>query len=326
MVLQSSGNTIYFSQLQSEFGGSNPTYLSEYFNVSNYVFNVSGIPYSGSNIRLSMFYDKSKSIDNVSTFPTIISKSIPATFTKNGTNYYYCIFSSITGTNNITFPSNITGQILIVGGGGGGGGGFCGGGGGGGNVYYNDSYNFLANTTYTITIGTGGIGAPPWTSSGIIGTTGNTTTIKIGSTTVLSAGGGTGGRTPYGNPYLLDGGNTSSTVIINGSTQTNNYVGQPGKNDGSSNYSGGGGAGAGGNAGPSGNTSGIGGNGFLSSITGTSIYYAGGGGGESYLSYQLTSNGLGQNNYGGGGRGGKPNNVKGDNGRSGCVIIAFTFP
>ena len=146
-------------------------------------------------------------------------------------------------------------------------------------------------------------------------TNGTLSKITFNSSIILSANGGIGG----GNSFASNGGNTSSTVVINGNSVTTNYTGQLGKNDGQGNYSGGGGAGAGGNAGLPGITSGYGGNGYQSSITGSSIYYAGGGGGESYV--QSTLDGLGNNNYGGGGRGGKADYDYGNPGISGCFII-----
>lgn len=54
MTLPSSG-TLYLSQIQSEFGGSNPAYLSEYYGAA------SGVPSSGT-IYISHFYGKSNVI------------------------------------------------------------------------------------------------------------------------------------------------------------------------------------------------------------------------------------------------------------------------
>lgn len=99
----------------------------------------------------------------------------------------------------------------------------------------------------------------------------------------------------------------------------------------------GGGAGTGGNgisgsitgSNPYNVTYGNGGSGYTSSITGTSITYAGGGAGAPAASGVTTSdagiNGTGQNNYGGGGRGYSNDGFNGENGKAGCIIIAFTF-
>jgi hypothetical protein len=74
---------------------------------------------------------------------------------------------------------------------------------------------------------------------------------------------------------------------------------------------------------------GNGGNGYISSITGTATYYAGGGAGAPAAGGVTTNdagvNGLGQNNYGGGGRGYSSDMTNGQNGAAGCVIIAFTL-
>ena len=61
MVLQSSG-AIFFSDLQTEFGGSNPISFDEYYlnSASGYMSGVSGIPNIGSAISLNQFYGKSK--------------------------------------------------------------------------------------------------------------------------------------------------------------------------------------------------------------------------------------------------------------------------
>jgi hypothetical protein len=307
---------IKLSDIRNVFGGTGITKLSDYYSnsITNYTTGVSGIPLIGSLIKFSNFYNKSKNqIIDISKI-YIISNDVSASFINPSNNIYYYVFSSTLGTNTITFTNNTTCEILIVGGGGGGGGGFCGGGASGGAIYYNNAYTFTSGQ-YTINIGTNGVGGKPYSIGATNGTNGTSSTITFNSSIILSANGGMGG----GNPFASNGGNTSSTVVTNGNSVITNYTGQLGKNDGQGNYSGGGGAGAGGNAGLPGVTSGYGGNGYQSSITGTSIYYAGGGGGESYV--QSTLDGLGNNNYGGGGRGGKPDNVYGNPGIPGCFII-----
>ena len=54
MVLPTAGNYIRFSDIQTEFGGTNPINLSEYYSSGTYTTGVSGIPSSGP-IYLSMF-------------------------------------------------------------------------------------------------------------------------------------------------------------------------------------------------------------------------------------------------------------------------------
>ena len=269
--------------------------------------------------------------------PTVVSNGVTITSFSyiSSTNTYYYIFTSTTGTNTITFPSNFDCQVLIVGGGGGGGGGFGGSGGAGGGVYYNSKYTFNAGT-YTIVVGAGGGGGSGYNSGtyGSGGAAGSQSIIQFNSTSILTANGGGGSDTAitysYSSYHAANGGSTSAN--ING--VVTNYSGGNGYFDGSYlRWVSGGGAGAGQN-GISGSMSGStllsygnGGNGYSSFITGTAIYYAGGGAGAPAAGGVTTPdagiNGLGQNNYGGGGRGYSNNNTNGQNGAAGCVIIAF---
>ena len=180
-------------------------------------------------------------------------------------------------------PYTIT--YLCVGGGGGGG---CdsndpssnnsSGGGGGAGGFRTGSYTAPANTTYTLTIGTGGAGgvannfAPNGTASSIAGS---------GLTTISSAGGGggggeahqgqaggSGGGGGYGNDGPIGQGGAGNTP------STSPSQGNPGGTASSNDYAGGGGG-----AGEAGNTdqNGAGGDGSSSSITGSAVFYAGGG-------------------------------------------------
>ena len=56
MTLQSSG-AISLSDIQTEFGGTNPISISEYFSAAD------GVPASGNPIALSDFYGVSSNID-----------------------------------------------------------------------------------------------------------------------------------------------------------------------------------------------------------------------------------------------------------------------
>lgn len=329
MVLPATGNTISLSQVQTEFGGTDPISLSEY-----YITSIYGIPTTGSTIRLSDFSGKASSSSAV--LPTIVSNSVSASLTQyNSSNYYYYIFTSITGTNTITFTSSLKGRILLIGGGGGGGGGFGGAGGAGGRANLIQNFTFNIGT-YTINVGSGGAGGLGYLSgvrTGQIGATGNSTTIMFNSVVLYTATGGTGGDSCGRNFAAARGGSTSS--ITNGTTT--NYSGGTGSVNGLGGYIGGGGAGAGqngGNALYSGSTIvsyGNGGNGYISTITtngATNAYYAGGGKGVVAATSDTTAatNGLGQNTYGGGGAGGWADNITGGAGKSGCVIIAIFFP
>ena len=63
MVLQSSGQ-ISFADIQTEFGGTNPIEIAEYYtnNASGFTNNVSGLPTTGNSISLQSFYGKTKPV------------------------------------------------------------------------------------------------------------------------------------------------------------------------------------------------------------------------------------------------------------------------
>jgi hypothetical protein len=125
MVLQASGTPIKFSEIQSEFGGTNPISISEYYNngSSGYVVNIDGISNTTNPIQISKYYGKSKRPQSsYTTMPTIISAGNSDNLIIIGKKCYY-IFTSTTGTNTITFTNPIMCELLLVGGGGGGGGG-----------------------------------------------------------------------------------------------------------------------------------------------------------------------------------------------------------
>jgi hypothetical protein len=178
------------------------------------------------------------------------------------------------------------------------------GGGGGGNVAQG---TFTAGGTYTITIGDGA--------------TGNGISII---STVVSAN--KGGSCP---PSGRDGGNSGI------------YFGGIGTYGLSSIISGGGGAGFGANGfdavGTPFNDGGNGGNGIISNITGSNVYYAGGGGGYSGTGSGGVG-GLGGGGNGGGnsaatpgtintgGGGGSGDRSGGQDGGSGVVILRYLTP
>lgn len=63
MTITASGY-VSLSNIQTEFGGTNPIWMSEYYtnNASGYTTGISGLPASGTTINLSHFYGKSKAI------------------------------------------------------------------------------------------------------------------------------------------------------------------------------------------------------------------------------------------------------------------------
>jgi len=238
------------------------------------------------------------------------------TFTSNGT------FTVISGSE--------TGAYLVVGGGGGGG--FRrGGGGGGGGVLYNASYA-LSPGNYSVVVGPHGVGGVQGVNNGYGGSGG------ASSFNGISASGGGGGAQAgfVGNPGGSGGGGSDGTLGGAGSPGQGN-AGGAGENV-FHNAGGGGGAGSAGQ--DAGNNGGNGGSGLSSSISGTSVTYGCGGGGDAFQGNpgagcpdgggrggsdffgwdgQPGTDGLGE-----GGGGGK-DDVEGGNGGSGVVIVRYQF-
>jgi hypothetical protein len=268
----------------------------------------------------------------------------------------------------VNFPAETTCDILIVGGGGGGGR-FGGGGGGGGVLFKN---NITLNGTYTIKTGKGGTGASDFSSNG---SNGYASLIMIDSLEYIAKGGGGGGTRSNntGNPGRSGnsggsggGGSQSDTgQTYGGLSVKNTYTGWEsyGNSGGSGKVGGspwvsGGGGGAGSNGQDWSNTNG--GNGgtgkefisYFGTNFGHNGYFAGGGGGNIYVSIGTQGYGNGGNelyggggdgaydgnpdisavnglpNTGGGGGGGKFNggtieDLNGGHGGSGIVIIRY---
>lgn len=151
------------------------------------------------------------------------------TFAINGSvGTYTPSVSSVTFYSTSTWtPSLLDGlyakisEIKILGGGGGGA--HLGGGGGGGGVYVNDSFNYnLSNTTYNITVGTGGAGGY---YTGItpfipIASENGTSSVAFGVTVAGGEGGTTSGTWgTVGDPVTFDGdGGSCPGGFINGTT------------------------------------------------------------------------------------------------------------
>jgi hypothetical protein len=219
-------------------------------------------------------------------------------------------------------PLNV--EYLVVAGGGGGGHGsnspqFAGGGAGG----LLQGSTSLITQSYSITIGAGGpSGATsdrfdgPWA----IGGNGNNTTAF--GLTAIAGGGAGGGAGSSGSPGGSGGGQGGTG---GGGTSPNNAAGtagqgnqggarSPGNDDAAG---GGGGAGTAGSNGVSG-VSGNGGNGIFSSISGTNLGYAGGGGrlDNGYRAgFPASPNATINSGSGGGGHNG--------NGGSGVIILKY---
>jgi hypothetical protein len=235
-------------------------------------------------------------------------------------------------------------EYLVLAGGGAGAGGSCvpggGGGGGGGAGGYRENYPSpaiaglsIAATTYPIVVGAGGA-----TPSGR--TSGNPGSPSVFST-ITSAGGGGGGKDPSNSG--LPGGSGGGGGGPSGGGGTGNSP--PTSPSQGNNGGGSGGASGGGGAGAAGSPS-SGGIGITSSITGSSISRAGGGGsgwptsapgggGTGPISPFGAGGGVGNNTNGdnaavnrgggGGGAGGNGGPVTGGQGGSGIVVIRYKY-
>ncbi len=282
----------------------------------------------------------------------------------NGKPYHLITFTNTTAECSWTAPAGATNiEYLVVGGGGGGAGAgnawidpfglfneyneaYGGGGGGGGGYASGTLSSVLEGTAYLVRVGAGGSGG----SGDNSGSIGNES--KFGN--VLASGGGAGGKRNTAGTRGASGGggggiNTTSGGAAGGTFNSVTYfgIGNIGGNarGGSPNgrAAGGGGGGAGGlgqNAASNASTAGNGGVGLLNSITGESIYYAGGGGGGAYDYYDSETPGSGGNGGGGagatdggsgssgtnglgGGGGGIGRNGNGGSGGTGTVLIRY---
>jgi hypothetical protein len=251
-----------------------------------------------------------------------------------------------TSNGTLICSSTKTAQILVVGGGGGGGKGGGGGGGAGGLVY--DEINLLSDS-YTINVGSGGIGG---TTTSSPGSNGVNSSLIGNSVSITAYGGGGGGPIYYVNPSSggSGGGAGSDACSRLGGSATMGIgasaFGNSGGNSGGCGHSGGAGGGGAKTGGESTinysssslASAGDGGQGMMIPITGSDIFYAGGGGGGYHNNANFGAGGLGgggsgggsssvnptsgTNGLGGGGGGGKANG-NGGNGGSGIVIVRY---
>ena len=267
-----------------------------------------------------------------------------------------------------TAPAGLTSiELLVVAGGGGGGSGsrngfVCGGGGGGGGVIYKESQEVSGNNTYTITIGSGGMGGTkqPGTSGGTSRIIGQNVNLEAnggggggGGTSINGLNGGSGGGGAGAQSGTGGTGGASTKIIGDGNN------GGDGKNSTKGFGSGGGGGGAG-SAGTSTDNvtpwGGVGGNGIEKNISGTNTFYGAGGSGAIYNAGWAAepangiggkggehsrgnrsdgtpwingTNAIGNGNGGGGGstQASNNNNIgNGGNGSPGIVIIKYKTP
>ena len=241
------------------------------------------------------------------------------TVTTSGDNRIH----TFTSDGTFTTDGNITGaQLLVIAGGGGGGGAVYGAGGGAGGVAYSTGMT-IPGASYTATVGPGGAGGPSSTDFGTTGTDSTFGSAPQPAYRIAKGGGGAGSYVPAPSGDGKDGGSGGGACAIPGlsggsALQPSQNPGVPVTNSGfrGGNYTqsgggyaptGGGGAGAQGGDTPDGAQGGRpGGVGIEYSISGTPVYYAGGGGASIYATAGPAGNGSGGN--GGGGNGGNANN------------------
>jgi len=244
------------------------------------------------------------------------------------------------------FPPSVVEYLVVAGGGSGGGNNSAsaaqtGGGGGGGGGFLAGHVGITAGSSYTVTVGAGGVG-----SSIVQGTSGANSVFG----SITSTGGGAGGAQPTaGTTYVTglsggSGGGGSSTSALNpgpGGSGINGQGNAGGTGTYTSSVYGGGGGGGAGTVGSNGTSTagGNGGAGIASAISGTVTAYAGGGGAGTYTSGTLGTGGVGgggnaarggtsgsgtvNTGGGGGGNGGTGTAKAGGNGGSGIVIIRY---
>jgi mucin-19 len=257
------------------------------------------------------------------------------------------VITSYTSTGSTTFtaPSGLTAVRVLVQAAGGGGAGYVGGGGGAGGQVEVSSFPVSPGSSYTVTVGGGGVGGDGANStSNDPGDSGQNSVF--GSLTAIGGGGGAfhiaGGAGATGIAGGCGGGGGGS----HGSSSTGGAATQPSQpgTSGSSGFgfagtgsfstAGCGGGGGGGTAGSGATPATIdgrpGGAGRSSDITGSSVQRGGGGGGASHGGGAgaagaggggAGNSGPGTTNTGGGGAGGLTS--AGGSGGSGIVIVRY---
>lgn len=295
-----------------------------------------GISYSITSGTLPTGLSLNSSSGAITGTPTV---SNTFNFTITATNTYN---QTTARAFSIVIASAVPSSFLVIAGGGSGGTGYYGGGGGAGG-YVESTSDLSPGVTYTITVGTGGVGTTNPLNRG--GNGGNSSISGTGFTTVTAFGGGGGGSrngSASGDPSNgANGGSGGGASFPNslggkGVYPGSSYISQTrqgydGGTTGASDYGLGGGGGGGTQT-----INSVGGIGITSTITGSSLYYAGGGGGSYPPAPAIAggqggggqTNGAGTANSGGGGGGGTGNGTQGGNGGSGVVIIKYadTFP
>jgi hypothetical protein len=240
-------------------------------------------------------------------------------------NYYVHVFKN--DSSIVQFTRDVQADVLLVAGGGGGGGN-CGGGGGAGAIVHSESFTFMENHTYNISVGRGGT-----STASANGANGGDSIISLINThPIFVAKGGGGGSSWKSDCSLANGGNggtgggaagcSGNTISLGGFALNMNMPSISVSNTGGDGYGtsspafhlGGGGAGFGSRGMSASRTnSGVGGHGtqiyqhlfgvlyhsIASNESDGNLYIAGGGGGGGYG----TSNSFVLGGWGGGGSG-----------------------
>ena len=219
-----------------------------------------------------------------------------------------------TGLNTWEFtpPSYLSSIEALVVAGGGPGGYRRGGGGGAGGLVHDTALPVTGGSTYTVTVGAGGVASESATA---YGTSGGASSISLGQTVLVeTAGGGAGGNAdnatyrPGAAGGSGGGGSGSGNAGGAGTAGQGNAGGRGNSYNNSINVAGGGGGAGragGGGSGDSPPSGGSGGQGYRCAITGSDVWYAGGGGGGGAQSGSASNLGSpGGGGDGGGGRGG----------------------
>ena len=283
MAIPSSG-PVSFSDIQTEFGGSNPISMNEYYaggaNVPAGTTGTNGAVPSSGQISVNQFYGTSDVVIGSQSYTT-------------------------PGTYSWVAPAGVTSvSIVAVGGGGAGSPAKCcgfmlgGAGGGGGGLGYKNNYSVTPGNSYTVVVGYGGRN----TGSGCASSGSNsyfvcTATVRGGFGQGLSSY--VNSVTSAGGTYTGNGGGNGGT----GGFGSYCYNGNPGGGGGAGGYAGAGGDGK--NASGSGGTDGAGGGGGGGgqglAATGRT---GGGGGGVGVLGQGASGAAGGSYRGGGGGSGG----------------------
>jgi len=318
---------------------------------SNYVLTTSNILVNNlpwKSVNSGIYYTRTNSLITSTPQPPIIITNDLGTI--RCMVFTYTTETAGTGTGQtlytINIPTNVTCDILVVGGGGAGGSRSGSGGGAGALIYQK---NVQLSGAYSIRVGRGGIG--------VVGSGANTGAngidSSLGSIFLAKGGGGGGGWGGFGASGGSGGGNagdqpsTTRSVAVSTNIPTGVYGNAGGLSISTGGIwagSGGGGAGSRGNDGTSA-LCGNGGDGLAVDITGTTKFYAAGGGGSAYNSSTnfglggssiggngnttgIGFNGASDTGSGGGGGGGTAsvNAFLGGSGGSGIVIIRYVLP